>query len=351
MSPNTSPVTSPEFVTLGETMVRLSPPGHVRLGYSPTLEMHIGGAESNVAVGLSRLGVSTAWVSRLPENPLGRFVAESLRSHGVDVSGITWAHNERMGMYYMERGTPPRSTRVWYDRANSAASRMSPDALPRDLIGGARWLHLTGITPALSESCAETVRECVALARRNGATVSLDVNYRALLWSPEKAHDALTPLCEAADVVIVAARDAAALWHATGDPAAVLQAQWGGTVIVTNGENGASANDGAMTGAVTIHCPAFDTVPVERIGAGDAFAAGVIFRLIAGDSLPDALRYGAAVAALKLTIAGDLALVNREEVEQLIAQKSAQSNSQQPNTQQPDTQPNTPPRNGYLVQR
>ncbi|MFN8376102.1 MAG: sugar kinase [Anaerolineae bacterium] len=308
-----------DVVTFGETMLRLAPAGGLRLEQAAQLEMAFGGAESNVATNLARLGKRVAWFSRLPDNPLGQQCAAAIRKQGVDVSAVEWAAGERMGLYFVEYGQKPRAVKVWYDRAGSAASRMSAAGLPLPVIGAARWLHLTGITPALSAGCAEAVQAAAAYARTQGVSVSFDVNYRGLLWDAKTAAKALVPLCEQANVVFVALRDAHNLFAAEGDAeraARDLQARWQGTVIVTCGEEGAAACDGVQT----VKVPAYATTLVDRIGAGDAFASGVICRLLEDAPLVEALRFGAALAALKLTIIGDAALVSRAEVEAVMSQ-------------------------------
>jgi 2-dehydro-3-deoxygluconokinase len=306
-----------DVFTLGETMLRLSPPGSLRLEQATSLDIAFGGTESNVAVALSRLGKRVAWHSRLPENPMGRQVAAALLKQGVNVDSVIWSKDERLGVYFIEYGSPPRGIQVWYDRADSAASKMTPDDLPLELIRSARWLHVTGITAALSESCAATVSAAVDTATERGVKVSLDVNYRAKLWDAATASSVLNPLCEKADVVIIAVRDAHTLWDAPMDAietARMLQGRWGGTVIVTRGEAGSVGYDGNDMAQV-------DAIPVEiidRIGAGDAFAGGVICGLLDGLTLGGALQFGSAVAALKLTIPGDMALVTHAEVEALL---------------------------------
>ncbi|MCE7948871.1 MAG: sugar kinase [Chloroflexi bacterium CFX4] len=307
-----------DVFTLGESMVRLTAPSPLRIEQAATFEAYVAGAETNVAVALARLGKRAAWFSRLPDTPLGRLAANFVRQYGVDVSGTLFVPEERMGLYFLERGMPPRPSRVWYDRANSAASRLKPSDLPLEQLAAARWLHLTGITPALSPSCEATCHAAISHARTHGLTFSFDVNYRSLLWSPQQARATLMPFCHAADVVFIASRDAAALFEVTGDAAQQaerLHQLWGGSVIVTDGANGAAAH--AQRDAAA--CKAFVVQVVERVGAGDAFAAGVICRLLEGAPLSDALSFGAALAALKLSIAGDVALVTRQEVEALIA--------------------------------
>ncbi|MCL4250811.1 MAG: sugar kinase [Anaerolineae bacterium] len=306
-----------DLITLGETMLRLMPPHGLRLGQSTTLDMQFGGAEANVAANLARLGRRVSWWSRLPDNPLGRQLAASLRGQGVDTSHILWADNERLGLYFVEQGEPPRGVQVWYDRAHSAASRMQPEHVAAAWLESARWLHLTGITPALSDSCRATVEDVMRRARAQRLRISFDVNYRALLWSAEAAAAVLSPLCAAADIAFVALRDAHNLFDARGDRAEVarqLQDRWGGIVVVTDGDQGAAAYDGSAAHDVE----ALPAVVTDRMGAGDAFASGVIDRLLDDAPLAEALRFGAALAALKLTIPGDVACVTREEVRRVL---------------------------------
>lgn len=306
-------------VTFGEAMLRFSPATGGRLEVAHQFNTYVAGAEVNVAVNLARLGKEVNWFSRLPQTPLGQQVVNHLRSHGVTTDSIAWAEGERLGLYFLEGGAGPRPAKVYYDRAYSAASRMTPDDLPADLIQNAQWLHLTGITPALSDSCRQTVEAAVELAKAAGTTISFDVNYRALLWSAEEAASALLPCCQQADVVFVAVRDARALFGQEGEAGLICQAlqrQWGGVVICSDGANGVYGCDGDLH-----FCPAISVNPmVDRIGAGDALASGVICQLLEAAPLAEALRFGAAVAALKLTILGDVALVNRDEVESLLTE-------------------------------
>jgi 2-dehydro-3-deoxygluconokinase len=264
-----------------------------------------------------------AWWSRLPDNPLGYQLTATLRSHGVDTDNVAYCSGERLGAYYVEYGTPPRGIKVWYDRANSAASQMQPSDIPDGWLKRGRWLHLTGITPALSPECYGTTQYAMQQAQANGATVSFDVNYRALLWKPDAAGRQLTPFCTAADVVFVARRDAQNLFGVTGDNvedvARQLQATWNGTVIVTDGEDGCAATDGNDVASAS----AKPAQIVDRIGAGDAFASGVIDRLLDHTSLEEALQFGTALAALKLSILGDIPLVTRDEVQSLLDQNHA----------------------------
>ncbi len=309
-----------DFVSLGETMIRLSPPNFERISQAKSLDIQIGGAESNVAVALARLGFRSAWLSRLPDNALGHRVTSDLNAHGVDTSGVRFAVHERMGTYFIELAVPPRPNRVIYDRAGSAASNMTIDDVDASAIGATRWFHTTGITPAISTNCLRMTADAVRMAKAAGATVSFDVNYRALLWPPKHAGESLEPILRHCDLVFVAHRDAISLFDAApnaNDAATQLRKRFGcSTLIVTLGEAGAIA----QTADTQLQVEQSFKVPqiVDRIGAGDAFDAGFIAAQLLGKSLEESLVYGNALSALKLTMPGDLALVGRDELEALV---------------------------------
>ncbi|HUY98733.1 MAG TPA: sugar kinase [Thermomicrobiaceae bacterium] len=307
-----------DVVTFGETMIRLSTPLGERLETAVSLDVGIGGAESNVAVALSRLGRRTAWASVLPRNAFGERIAGDLRRHGVDVSHVSWAERGRVGVYYLDTGAAPRPTHVLYDRAGSAVARCVPDSIDPDLAARCRILHLTGITPALSPSCAEVTRRLAWRATEAGVPISVDVNYRSLLWSPDVAADMLGPLCTAATVLICGRADARTLWGLEGsdeDAVRALSARFGAaTTVLTTGDEGAVAltQDGTL-----YREPAVATVVIDRVGAGDAFAAGFLHGYLDGD-VALALRLGVRLAALKMTIRGDLAVVGAHELAALV---------------------------------
>lgn len=316
----TTRITRFDFATLGENMLRLSPPDHQRIAQATTLDMKMGGAESNVAIALARLGYQTTWLSRLPDNPLGQRMVSELNAHNVDTSGVRMVPNERLGTYYIEFGAPPRPNRVIYDRANSATSRMRIEDVAFDLIEAASWFHATGITPALSPSCLEMTAATLAFARQKGITTSFDLNYRALLWTPAQAGVALAPILADCDYLFGAHRDAIALFKVSEndeEAATQLQSRFGcRCVVVTIGESGAIAR----TATETVRMPQTFEVPhpVDRIGAGDAFDAGFIASQMQGKSIADSLKYGNATSALKMTIPGDHALISAAEIDQLI---------------------------------
>ncbi len=304
-------------VGIGETLIRLAPGGGETLESASSYTIHVGGAESNVCANLARLGVATAWISRLPRNPLGRRVAGVVRGCGVDTGGVLWAADGRVGLMFVEPGAAPRPGGVLYYRRDSAFAEIDPDAVEWQRLDGARVVHLTGITPGLGAGPRRLVERAIAEARRRDARVSFDVNYRSTLWPPEAAREAIEPLVRGLDIVIVNDRDARTVFGADGDPADVaasLRARFRcGVLVLTLGEHGAFAL--GETGG--LRQPAYDVEIVDRIGRGDAFAAGFLYGYLEW-GIAEGLRYGTALAALKQTYPGDVCHATLEEVEAVL---------------------------------
>lgn len=310
-----------DVITFGETMLRLTPPGLQRLESAVQFEVHVGGSESNVAVGLARLGLRVAWLSRLTSSPLGHQIAAALRAQGVDTSLVIWTDQDRVGLYFLEEGKAPRGSQVLYDRAHSALSRITPADLPPDLFaaGKARVLHLSGITPALSPSAAQTALAAAEHAHDAGWLVSFDLNYRANLWSASAAVKGLDALIQNAHVIYLPLRDAALLYGMPPEPEKSLvglQARFPGKIIVlTLGGRGAGA---IQPNSDPVFHPGFEAEEVGRVGGGDAFVAGFLFSYLQSQELAQALQWGNAAAAYKYSIPGDMPLFSRAELEKLI---------------------------------
>jgi 2-dehydro-3-deoxygluconokinase len=307
-----------DLTTFGETMVRLSVRPGQGFENETRIDFHTGGTESNTAVALARLGMKTAWVSRLTQNPLGRRVAADVARHGVDVSGIVWTPNDRVGAYYVEFATAPRAATVTYDRKHSAVSKLKTDELPWKLLLNTRVLHLTGITPALSPSCCSAVALAMKKARAKKVPISFDVNYRAKLWKPATAAKVLEPLMQNLALLTMTSDDAATVFGLIGEPETVVRQIRDrfqpGVAVLTAGGRGAFA----LAGNKLLHEPGFPgIVPIDRLGAGDTFTAGLIFGFLSHD-LPRGLQFGIAASAMKLGMRGDYFWASREEVEQVI---------------------------------
>jgi len=309
-----------DVVSLGESMLRLSVPTGARLDDARAFDLEIGGAEGNLCVALARLGRRTGWVGRLPDHALGNAVLRAYRADGVDVSAARRVPGERLGTYFIEYGTQPRSIQVIYDRADSAAAHMTVDDVDWDYLLDTRVLHLTGITAALSASCYAVVAEAIRRARAAGVIVSFDVNYRAKLWNAAAAGAKLRPLVAEADILFCKSADATSLFGCQGEPReligslkALTRAQ---TVFSTFGANGAAllADD-----RFTMQ-PALPVEIVDRIGSGDAFAAGALDGWLDGDAQLG-LQRGVALAAIALSQHGDRVLSTRAELNAVMAQE------------------------------
>ncbi len=307
----------PDVVTIGETMLRLSAPPGTALEEAHHFLVHVAGTESNVAVTLSRLRTSAGWISRLVDNPLGRRICNEIRGHGVDVSRVLWTSEERVGTYFVELGASPRPGRVIYDRAGSAMAMINPDEVDWPYVREARVVHITGITPGLSPSCRALVARALAEAHAGGVTISFDVNYRAKLWSAAEAASTLAPFLSQVHILICTAADARTLFDLQGDAGSVARGLRGRfhpeVAVVTDGIQVAATLDGG-----TMAREGYPVDAVDRIGAGDAFAAGFIHGFLAS-GIEQGLEYGAALAALKHTYYGDIAWVLEEDIRTLIS--------------------------------
>ena len=307
----------PTVVGIGEAMIRLAPAAGDTLESAAAFTVQVGGAEANVCVALARLGVATAWISRLPVNPLGRRIAEAVRAAGVEVNGILWAPEGSAGVMFLQPGAAPRAGEVLYYRRRSAFAAIDPGAVAWPLLDGARVVHLTGITPALGERPRDLVVRAIAEARARQLLVSFDVNYRATLWSPDAARETLEPLLAGLDIVLVNDRDARGVFEMRGEAEPVARALRDRlrcrVLVLTCGDSGAVAADAETV----VRQPAFRAEVVDRVGRGDAFAAGFLYGYLARGT-GNGLRFGAALAALKQTYAGDFCRATLRDVEAVL---------------------------------
>jgi 2-dehydro-3-deoxygluconokinase len=316
-----------DIITFGEAMVRLSPPSFRRLEQAASLDVQVGGAELNTAVGLARLGRSAAWVSRLTNNPLGRLIANRAREAGVATNHMLWTDDDRVGIYFVEFGAAPRASSVLYDRRNAAIAGIKPGMIDwANVFSGAKWFHVTGITPALSPSAAETTREALKAARAAGVQTSIDLNYRVKLWSQSDAGRWMREFMQLCNVLITTEEDVERVFgikEATFEKVAarLLKEFPLQVAAITVRENPLVWKNTwtaiACQGETIYRTRNFEVEIVDRLGAGDAFAAGLIHGLLDGD-LQKGLDFGIAVSALKHSIPGDFAWVTRDEVEAVI---------------------------------
>jgi 2-dehydro-3-deoxygluconokinase len=291
----------PELLTFGETMASMIPTSGKGLEYASQLHQMFGGAESNLAIGMARLGHRSGWFGHLGNDPLGRMIFKKIRGEGVDVSRAVLSAEAPTGL--MMREVLMGKTSVYYYRKNSAASRMSPEHLDESYLAQAKILHVTGITAALSDSCRATVAEAMRLARKNGVKVSFDPNLRLKIWSIEQARPVLLDLARQSDIFLPGL-DELKLLYQTEDWTEIIAKlrELEAISIVKGGDNEAYVVDKQNVTAVPYY--PVDRV-VDTVGAGDGFCAGFLAGLLKGYTYPEAVRIGNLVGSMVIQMEGD----------------------------------------------
>jgi 2-dehydro-3-deoxygluconokinase len=316
-----------EVITFGEAMIRLSPPHFRRLEQADSLHVQVGGAELNTAVCLARLGHSAGWVSRLTDNPLGRLVANHARAAGVATEHVVWTPDDRVGVYFLEFGAAPRASSVVYDRKGAAIANIRPGMVDwAKVFAGVKWFHVTGITPALSAGAAAVTREALAAARSSKVGTSMDLNYRAKLWTTEEAGRCMTDLMQFCDVLVTTEEDVEKVFGIRGkdheEGAALVAKRFPLKAVAITLRDNPLVWKNSWTAIVyqdgkILRTREYEVEIVDRLGAGDSFAAGLIHGLLQND-LQLGLDFGVAASAIKHTIPGDFAWITRGEVEALL---------------------------------
>ena len=317
----------PRVICFGEMLLRLTPPGRELLLQTPRLDTSFGGAETNVAVGLARLGDEARMITILPDDAVGQSALAELRRWGVDTGGVRFAPG-RMGLYFLSPGAGLRPAEVLYDRTGSAFANAAPDLIDWTAeLADAAWLHLSGITPAVSPNAAGAALIAVKAARALGVKVSFDGNFRTRVWADRigEAPAILRDLLAQADLACIAARDIGLiLGESFDDPRAAATAAFEAfptlTRIASTSRTILGPEDHDLSARLFTRDGDHqtDTVRlrgiVDRVGAGDAFSAGVLHSLMAGVSDKQALDYGLACCALKHGIVGDFPLISQADV-------------------------------------
>ncbi|MFK7802390.1 MAG: sugar kinase [Anaerolineae bacterium] len=305
-----------DVTTIGEANLRLSVPKGEKLSLTNNLDLHVAGAEANVTGALAQLGHQCGWISALPNSPLGQRGTNAYAFTGLDTSAVNWVDGGRMATLFVEYAGQPRPTQVYYDRKNSSFSQITSDDINWDYLLDSRLIHLTGITAALSESCRSVISEVIERAKGAHVPISFDVNYRSKLWSVEEASATLEKMIRSVDILFCSKRDAEQVFKINGKVETVLQslAHRFSTehVVVSNGAAGVYgwANDQFY------HAPAREVDIVDRIGAGDAMAAGVIHGWL-NENFAKGIEYGVVAAACVMSQKGDMLIIDQAEMDEL----------------------------------
>jgi len=323
-----------KVVTLGEIMMRINPQGGQLLERQSVCDVYYDGSEANTAAGLASLGISAAFVSKVPKNSYGNAALHALHSAGVDVSHVVRG-GERLGCYLMEPGYSLMESKCTYDRAHSAISQAVPEEFRWDeIFAGADWFHFSGITPALGDNVAAICKDACEAAHRAGLIVSCDVNYRSKLWSLEKASEVMSELCRYADVLIVNEDEAKVFGLDVGRDKLIsafeemtekLLARYKLKAIVSAARKPLGMNDCAVEAKLWYNGKFFEaTYPVyirDMIGAGDAMAAALIYALYHDFTEPeqamggeDIIRFAAMACAMKHAVVGGFSTATPEEI-------------------------------------
>ena len=327
-----------KVVTFGELMLRLAPENYLRFVQSDKYEATFGGAEANVAVSLANYGVDCAFVTKLPSHEIGQAAINSLRKFGVDTTKIVRG-GARVGIYYCEKGASQRPSKVIYDRAGSAIATASVNDFDWDKIfDGVSWFHFTGITPALSDECAELTLAACKKAKEKGITISCDLNFRKKLWSKEKASEVMSKVCLYVDYCIANeedAKDVFGIEAANTDinsgkldrdgyvsVAKQLTEKFNFKGVAITLRESLSANDNNWSGMLYTDGEAHFSKKyamhiVDRVGGGDSFGGGLIYSLLNNYDAQRAIEFAVAASCLKHSIEGDYNMVSVSEVESL----------------------------------
>ncbi len=326
-----------KVVSFGEIMLRLSPDGYYKLFQKPELNTSFCGAEANVAVALSNFGDEAEFVTALPDNDIGRAACRELMRYGVKTDNIVYT-GDRLGIFFAEKGASQRPSKVIYDRKNSAIALADSSSFDWEKIfDGADWFHITGITPALSDSLAKISVDAVKAAKKAGLTVSCDINYRSKLWSAEKARPVMTEIMKYVDVCIGNEEDAEIVFGIKAGATDVTKGQldtdgykkslqtvaetFGCKIVAYSQRKSYSASDNGWSGIIyddekkqVYTSVQYDIRITDRIGGGDAFASGLIYALHNNISPANAIETAAAAGCLDQTLEGDFCLFGINDV-------------------------------------
>ncbi|ACV10196.1 PfkB domain protein [Halorhabdus utahensis DSM 12940] len=309
----------PSLITVGETPLRLSPPGNRRFVGSETVQLTATGTESNVAIAAAALGADATWASKLPSTQLGKRVVSELREYGVETD-VAWTESGRVGLEFRQPGVPPREPVIIHDRDGATAGSMTPADIPMDDVEAADGVFVAGSSAALSETAAETVAAVLRASGSDNGLSVFELDYRPRLWDAEDARETLTPMLEHVDVLIANENQLRTVFGRTGDPreaAHGVASKWDIDLLaMTRGEHGALVIDDSVVHEIE----SVEAETVDAAGQHDAFSGAFVAQLLAGDRPDAALSHAVAAATLTRTTPGPIPAFDRTDVESLVEQ-------------------------------
>lgn len=321
-----------DLLSLGEILLRLSPPDNERIVRGDVFEKQVGGAELNVVSGVSLLGLRSGIISRIPDTSIGIFAKNKIRFCGVSDDFLVYdsGKDARLGVYYYENGAYPRKPGVVYDRQHSSMTRISPEEFPENIYQSARCFHTSGITLALSPECRRTGIEMIKRFKEHGTLISFDVNFRGNLWSGEEARECIEGILPYVDIFFCSEDTARLTFGKEGDVKSIMKSftqDYPISVVASTQRTVHSPKVHSFTSVIYNakedkyyeERPYENIEVVDRIGSGDAYCSGVLYGLLSEEgSCQKALQYGNASSAAKNTIPGDMPSLNLEEIQDII---------------------------------
>jgi 2-dehydro-3-deoxygluconokinase len=323
-----------DVVTVGEGMLRLSPPGHERIRRAHAFDLHVCGSQGNVACNMARLGLKTAFATKAPNNALGLLLRDHYLSCGVDASLIKFVDGARLGVNYIEFGATPRPSAVVYDRKNSAASTISMGDYNWDaILKGVKLAYTDGIFPGLSRNCSEAALDFIAAARRQGCLIGFDVNYREHLWSPAEARRVQSEIIKNVDILITTQWDSEIVFGYKGSYEEIIMQfheEFGCKIVAITLREVYDVLRGAWNTMIyadgqVLHGQKHEIDVIDRFGAGDSWGSGFLYAYLTTGDPQYAMNFGNAFCALHHTIPGDVCHASVSEVETLMKKTSAES--------------------------
>ena len=319
-----------DVVTIGEGMLRLSPPRYERIRRARTLDVHVCGSQGNVASNIARLGLKTAFITKVPNNELGLLMKDHYMSCGVDPAYIKMIDGSRLGVNYIEFGATPRASKVVYDRKNSAASTITKDDYKwDDILKNVKIAYTDGIFPGLSPNCAESAFAFIAAAKRQKCQIAFDVNYREHLWTPQRAREVQSEIIKNVDILITTQWDSEIVFGYTGSYEDIIKKfhdDFGCKIVAITLREVIDVLRGAWNTMVfydgrILHGQKHVIDVIDRFGAGDSWGSGFLYSYLVQGDVEYAMNFGNAFCALHHTIPGDVAHATREEVESIMKTK------------------------------